>query len=132
VAKFGLDLERGRELAAMEVYGDWYRDPWGWPEVLSKDFVANLDVEEHLGIDKSSVSTSLDPYFHPMEVPKSYLVVRPAVVQDPVSRLAYIGAVLNGAEDLHSGLAVILVRDTGIEPVSVWERVLQSSSLGLV
>jgi hypothetical protein len=88
----------------MELYGDWYRDPWGWPEVLSTEFIAKLDAEAHLGIDKKSVSTSLDPYFHRMEVPKSYLGVRPAVVQDPMSRLAYNAAVLKGAGSLHSDL----------------------------
>jgi Reverse transcriptase (RNA-dependent DNA polymerase) len=104
VATFGLNLEGARELAAMELYGDWYRDPWGWPEVLSKDFVAKLDAETHLGIDKKNVKTSLDPYFHRIEVPKSYLGVRPAVVQDPMSRLAYNAAVLNSAGKLHSDL----------------------------
>jgi hypothetical protein len=104
VATFGLDLESGRQLAATELYGDWYRDPWGWPEVVTKEFVAKLDAEVHLGIDKKSVSTSLDPHFRRIDVPKSYLGVRPAVVQDPMSRLAYNAAVLKGAEKLHSGL----------------------------
>jgi hypothetical protein len=104
VAKFGLDLESGRELAAKELYGDSYRDPWGWPEILSKGFVAKLDPEADLGIDKANVASSLKPYFYPMDVPKSYLGVRPAVVQDPLSRLVYNAAVLNGASDLHSGL----------------------------
>lgn len=104
MASFGLDLQSARQLSAMELYGDWYRDPWGWPEVLTVDFVANLDAEAHLGIDKKSVSTSLDPFFHRMEVPKSYLGVRPAVVQDPISRFAYNAAVLNGAGTLHSDL----------------------------
>jgi hypothetical protein len=104
VAKFGLDLESGRQLAAKELYGDWYRDPWGWPEILSKGFVAKLDPAADLGIDKANVASSLKPYFYPMDVPKSYLGVRPAVVQDPLSRLVYNAAVLNGAPDLHSGL----------------------------
>jgi hypothetical protein len=104
VATFGLDLESGRQLAAAEVYGDWYRDPWRWPEVLTKEFVAKLDAEKHLGIDKASVSTSLDPHFRRIDVPKSYLGVRPTVVQDPMSRLAYNAAVLKGAEKLHSGM----------------------------
>lgn len=88
----------------MELYGDWYRDPWGWPEVLTPDFIAKLDPEAHLGLDKKSVSTSLSPFFHRLEVPKSYLGVRPAVVQDPVSRLAYNAAVLKGARELHADL----------------------------
>lgn len=104
MASFGLDLESARQLSAMELYGDWYRDPWGWPEVLTVDFVAKLDAEVHLGIDKKSVSTSLDPFFHRMEVPKSYLGVRPAVVQDPTSRLAFNAAVLKGVGTLHADL----------------------------
>ncbi|CAM3377964.1 reverse transcriptase domain-containing protein [Mycobacterium colombiense] len=104
MAKFGLDLNSGRELAAKELYGDWYRDPWGWPEILSKEFVAKLDPEQDLGIDKANVASSLKPHFYPIDLPKTYLGVRPAVVQDPLSRLVYNAAVLNGAHDLHSGL----------------------------
>ncbi|UGU29880.1 RNA-directed DNA polymerase [Mycolicibacterium smegmatis] len=100
----GLDLEAGRHLAATELYGDWYRDPWGWPEILNPQFVARLDVEEHLGLEKGNVASSLQPFFHSMEVPKTYLGVRPAVVQDPISRLAYNSAVLKGAGSLHSAL----------------------------
>ena len=88
----------------MEIYGDWYRDPWGWPEVLTPTFIANIDAELHLGIDKKDAATSLDPFFHRMEVPKSYLGVRPAVVQDPMSRLAYNAAVLKAVGKLHTDL----------------------------
>lgn len=104
MASLGLDLEQARQLSVLEIYGDWYRDPWGWPEVLDPSFIANIDVEAHLGIDKNNVSTSLDPFFHPIEVPKSYLGVRPAVVQDPVSRLAFNAAVLKGVSKLHADL----------------------------
>jgi hypothetical protein len=34
----GLDVVAGAKLAAAENYGDWYRDPWGWPEL----FVENI------------------------------------------------------------------------------------------
>ena len=104
VASLGLDLEQARQLSAMEIYGDWYRDPWGWPEVLTPTFIANIDAELHLGIDKKDAATSLDPFFHRMEVPKSYLGVRPAVVQDPMSRLAYNAAVLKAVGKLHTDL----------------------------
>ncbi|MGV0797173.1 RNA-directed DNA polymerase [Mycolicibacterium elephantis] len=104
MASLGLDLEQARQLSAMEIYGDWYRDPWGWPEVLTPSFIAKIDAEAHLGIDRKGVQTSLDPFFHRMEVPKSFLGVRPAVVQDPMSRLAYNAAVLKGVGKLHADL----------------------------
>jgi len=38
----GLDLVEAAKVAKSETYGEWYRDPWGWPE-LSAEFVSSLE-----------------------------------------------------------------------------------------
>jgi hypothetical protein len=105
VGTLGLDLVAGTKLAAAENYGDWYRDPWGWPE-LSVENVRDLDVEEAIVITGGDGEHHLadQPFFHLIEVPKSALGVRPAVVQDPLSRLAYLSATCAGLDKLHSDL----------------------------
>lgn len=93
-----MSLEAGAKLVTAETFGDWYRDPWGWPE-LRPEFVKQLDGEQDLLIrrnDAGEYVLSLPPFFHLIEVPKSRLGVRPAVVQDPLSRLAYLSAVHTG------------------------------------
>lgn len=102
----GLDLVGGAKLAAAERYGDWYRDPWGWPE-LAVPFVETLDAAEALRVtrrDNGEYHLSVQPSFHLIEIPKSRLGVRPAVVQDPISRLAYLSAASGGLSDLHREL----------------------------
>jgi hypothetical protein len=102
----GLDVEMGARLVSAETYGDWYRDPWGWPE-LSAANVDGLDVEEDLRIvvdADGAFHLAERPCFHLIEVPKSALGIRPAVVQDPMSRLAYLAATSAGLEDLHREL----------------------------
>jgi hypothetical protein len=77
-----LDLGAARANLRNEYYGDWYRDPWGWPEIewlvdRRQDIVAN-----RLG--------SADPRRPArIDVAKENFAVRPAVVLDPVDRLAY-------------------------------------------
>lgn len=92
----GLDFVAGSGLAKLELYGDWYRDPWGWPELTGPDF--HTIEPGDLGIRKASGEYHLQvrPFFHLIEVPKSWLGVRPAVVQDPLTRLAYLSAVNAG------------------------------------
>ena len=106
MANLGLDLTGGARIAAAEKYGDWYRDPWGWPE-LTLEFVENLDAEDALGLSRNSdgeYHLQGQPYFHLIEVPKTRLGVRPAVVQDPVSRLAFLAATSTGMPNLHANL----------------------------
>ncbi len=102
----GLDLVGGAKLAAAEQYGDWYRDPWGWPE-LALTLVETLDAEEALGVARrhnGEYHLGVQPSFHLIEIPKSRLGVRPAVVEDPMSRLAYLSAVSAGLNALHRDL----------------------------
>lgn len=106
MAKLGMDLAAGAKLLAAEKFGDWFRDPWGWPE-LAGSFVDELDPEADLAVQKGSDSRFrlLDPpHFHLIEVPKSRLGARPAVVQDPKSRLAFAAATAPALGELHGDL----------------------------
>jgi len=106
VPNFGLDLPGGAKLAAAEMYGDWYRDPWGWPELFPAA-VSSLDAADdlHVGLrDGGEHHLQVQPFFHLIDVPKTRLGVRPAVVQDPLSRLAYLSAVHSGLPKLNADL----------------------------
>lgn len=101
----GLDLVEGAKLLDAERYGDWYRDPWGWPE-LRPDFVKSL-TEADLPIEKVASKYSFDhsPKIHAFEVPKSFFGQRPAVMLDALSRLAYAAAVVPFAKSLEANMA---------------------------
>ena len=106
VGSLGLDLTAGATLASRELYGDWYRDPWSWPE-LGINFAKGLDVEADLLLGRTAggeYHLTHRPVFHLVDVPKTWLGVRPAVVQDPLSRLAYLSATQAGLDKLHSSL----------------------------
>jgi hypothetical protein len=106
VAGLRLDLAAGALLAAAEMYGDWYRDPWSWPE-LGAQFVESLDAEADLMLARNArgeYHLAYLPAFHLIDVPKSWLGVRPVVVQDSASRLAFLSATQAGLDKLHSSL----------------------------
>ncbi len=104
--ELGLDLERGCSLAISEMYGDWYRDPWGWPEYTwlqrnpaalpLKEFIAR-PFGGNLGLHEPA-------HFHTIEVPKTRLAVRPAVIQDSLTRLLYATATASNLPTLHRNL----------------------------
>jgi hypothetical protein len=100
---YGLDFNAASSLAVLEQFGDWYRDPWGWPE-LGKATVEEVDPDSLLGKTDSEIHLVYQPYFQLIEVPKTRLGVRPAVVQDPLSRLAYLAAATSGLSKLHGEL----------------------------
>jgi hypothetical protein len=100
-----LDLSAGAKVAQRERSGDWYRDPWGWPEL---DWVASnassVDIEDIVLASRHGYTLRTQAEFHLIEVPKSRLSVRPAVVQDIPSRIAYLSAIATRAETLHAEL----------------------------
>jgi len=102
-----MDIAAGAELAAVEMSRDWYRDPWGWPEITDTDW-AGRDAGETLGLRREDGGYRLPhpPYFHPIDVPKGRRGMRPAVVQDPLSRLAYLSAARAASDTLHRDLPV--------------------------
>ncbi|MEU8143014.1 RNA-directed DNA polymerase [Nonomuraea sp. NPDC048901] len=106
MANLGLDLQKGASLARQEMYGDWYRDPWGWPELTVVD-ASTLDAERDLHLRRGAAGEfhlQHRPFFHLIEVPKTHLGVRPAVIQDPMSRLAYLSSALTGLSGFHGAL----------------------------
>ena len=100
----GLDIITGAKIVKSEQFGDWYRDPWGWPET-THEFAETLTYED-LGVSKQGrlYVYNATPDFHLFDVPKSFLGVRPAVIQDVRSRLAYTTAAAGLAERLHADL----------------------------
>ncbi len=104
MSNLGLDLSRGLQLFAQEKYGDWYRDPWGWPEF--RWIQANVEkISAAEFFDPKSKELKYEPVFHKMEVPKTHLGTRPAVIQDPLSRFWYLAAVGASMKSLHGDLA---------------------------
>lgn len=103
---FGIDLAAGQQLVRQESFGDWYKDPWGWPELTRQD-LTELDCEEHgvLARDRDKRLTLVQkPQFQAIAVPKSRLGVRPAVLQDPLSRLVFLSAAAKAMPTLHAHL----------------------------
>src|SRR5687767_3127260 len=78
-----LDFPQALANVHTEVLQDWYRDPWGWPE-LSWLVPARLDdfavpALNGVGVRRAAV----------LDVPKENFAVRPAVVLDPLDRILY-------------------------------------------
>lgn len=104
MTNYGLDLVDAAHLAESENYGDWYRDPWGWPE-LRPSFVETIDAAD-VGVSSTSsgVAWGVEPHFHSFEIPKSFVGQRPAVLMDAMSRLTYTAASLRAARLLETEL----------------------------
>ncbi|WP_089158227.1 RNA-directed DNA polymerase [Micromonospora sp. NBS 11-29] len=101
----GLDLVKGCGLALAEMYGDWYRDPWAWPEYQwLQSHPASLSVSDVLRKEDGVLIPRHPTFFHPTEVPKNRLAVRPAVLQDSLSRILYTTAVASNMEKMHRSL----------------------------
>lgn len=88
-----LDLERAKQNIHSEYPGDWYRDPWGWPEI---DWLC--DRRPDLLVERLESGESMRPA--KIDVAKENFGVRPAVVLDPVDRVAYQALVDSVSHDL--------------------------------
>jgi hypothetical protein len=77
-----LDFERAVINCHTDLIGDWYRDPWSWPELK---WVAE-ERPEMLGarLNGSGVQRSSN-----LDVPKENFATRPAIVMDPIDRIVY-------------------------------------------
>ncbi|MCX5584501.1 RNA-directed DNA polymerase [Streptomyces erythrochromogenes] len=103
-ASFGLDAKKAAEICTTEMFGDWYRDPWAWPELnwisgRPQDFPWNEII-----LKDGSLRTRRDPWFEPIIVPKSRLGVRPAVVMSLDCKIAYAAAVNQVSGKMHADL----------------------------
>lgn len=76
-----LDLDRSLANCHRDMIGDWYRDPWGWPELawVRANTHVLLDRLEAQGVRASAL----------IDVPKVNFATRPALVFDPVDRYCY-------------------------------------------
>jgi hypothetical protein len=102
---FGLDVAKGAAMAQKEQYGDWYRDPWGWPEWewLRRDPGA-LPLSDLLE-SRRGVNFRHPIAFTPILVPKSRLGTRPAVLMTPDVHLFYNAATLRIGDMLNEHLS---------------------------
>ncbi|MFH8395162.1 reverse transcriptase domain-containing protein [Streptomyces sp. NPDC018036] len=101
---FGLDAKKAADICQTEMYGDWYRDPWGWPELPwvmknPQDFPWSEIVHRD-----GNITLRREPRFEPTVVPKSRLGVRPAVVMSLDVRIAYAAAIAQVTSKLHANL----------------------------
>lgn len=74
-----------------DIVGDWYQDPWNWPEY------------DHVRAEKwrslvRRANTSGVCRIYPLDVPKENFGIRPAVVMEPLDRLLYQALVDKQAE----------------------------------
>jgi hypothetical protein len=95
-----LDFEKALGNCHSEFRGDWYRDPWGWPEL---DWAVKRG-RDLLGSRLAGTGASV---VAKIDVPKENYGTRPAVVFDPVDRLIYQALVDRLSKaligDLHRG-----------------------------
>lgn len=77
-----LDLQQALHNCRNDMAGDWYRDPWAWPEL---DWVANNQPELVVPRLNGSGARRVAK----IDVAKENFGIRPAVVLDPIDRLIY-------------------------------------------
>lgn len=77
-----LDLPLALENVRKDLIGDWYRDPWSWPEYdsLSQD---NWSI-----VTRRARSNGVRRVY-PIDVPKENFSIRPAMVIDAVDRVLF-------------------------------------------
>lgn len=88
-----LDVGRAFSNCHADLYGDWYRDPWQWPEMrwfakTSPELIGARVNSDHI----ARVSM--------LDVPKENFATRPAIVMDPLDRLIYQALVDYGSIEL--------------------------------
>lgn len=88
-----LDIDLALKNLRTELTGDWYRDPWLWPELTylvgrGRDLISGF-----------LASTAASPYSL-IDVPKENWGTRPAVVMNPLDRLCYQALVDRASFDL--------------------------------
>lgn len=91
-----LDLKRAASTAKSEMFGDWLRDPWSWPEL------GFLAANPEIVVDRLNSGRTR---YERISVPKVNFGTRPAVVQDPVDRIAFHGVVNSISQRLAGDLA---------------------------
>src|SRR6266478_1003567 len=86
-------FEQAAKNVRSDSFGDWYRDPWGWPE---NEWVATK--APHIltaRLNNRGAKRAL-----PIDVPKENFILRPATLLDPIDRIAYQALVDSLSNDL--------------------------------
>lgn len=79
-----IDWSQALKNVKEDVKGDWYRDPWNWPEY---EHAARSDMESV--IERAQARGIRRPF--KIDVPKYNFATRPAVVLEPIDRLVFQG-----------------------------------------
>jgi hypothetical protein len=77
-----LNIAQAVKNCRIDVYGDWYRDPWSWPELEWIGSHGHEVLEQRLnahGVGRTAI----------LDVPKENFIIRPGVVLDPLDRIMY-------------------------------------------
>lgn len=77
-----LDISLALKNCHIDLLGDWYRDPWGWPEM---DWV----VGRRPDLVAARLNSSSTRHVAKIDVAKENFSVRPAIIMDPLDRLIY-------------------------------------------
>lgn len=77
-----LDLDTALYNCRNDILGDWYRDPWGWPEL-------DWAVHKRPELIAARLNSTGARQMARLDVPKESFGTRPAVVLDPIDRLTY-------------------------------------------
>jgi hypothetical protein len=77
-----LDIDRAQANVTSDAFGDWYKDPWRWPEIAWVVRNQASAVEARLNGRGTMRCVKVD-------VPKENYVTRPALILDPLDRLVY-------------------------------------------
>jgi hypothetical protein len=77
-----LDLDLALHNCRNDILGDWYRDPWGWPEL-------DWAVHKRPEIIVARLNSSGARRAARLDVAKENFGIRPAVVLDPIDRISY-------------------------------------------
>lgn len=92
-----VDFEQALKNVQHDLYGDWFRDPWGWPELKWSTTKRPQVILER--IRESGVGG-----YAPIAVAKEGFGTRPALVMDPIDRLVYQALVDAMSSKLIGGL----------------------------
>jgi hypothetical protein len=77
-----LNLSQAVSNVLTDSFGDWYRDPWGWPELSFLSDGGRVHVLTRAMKGPTGAATALD-------VPKTPTKARPAVILDLIDRVLY-------------------------------------------
>src|SRR5690348_16596178 len=92
-----LDPHQAMTNIRFDITGDWYRDPWGWPEY---DFLFSNHLDWMMRRARATGIRSTTK----IDVPKENFGIRPAIVMEPLDRLLYQSLVDAVSTDLIGNL----------------------------